>query len=96
MYEVEDAPDEFWIVCDRCSMGKGKDMWFPSPEDALTHLTQHLSMGHKVPKAAMERLREEVGKPKPSLSQRFVGRRPLTTVDDNFPPNSIDDYEVAE
>jgi hypothetical protein len=62
MYEVEDAPDEFWIVCHKCALAHGEGQWYQLPEDALTHLTQHLSMGHKVPEAAMERLREETGK----------------------------------
>jgi hypothetical protein len=34
-----------------------------------------------------------IKEPKPSLSQRLAGRKPLTTADDNFPPNSIDYYE---
>jgi hypothetical protein len=33
--------------------------------------------------------RLEIKDREPSLTQRFVGRRPLTTADDNFPPRGV-------
>jgi hypothetical protein len=62
MYEVEDAQDEFWIVCDDCSLMETGDAWYTLPGYALAHLEYHRSKGHKVPEAALQRLREEIEK----------------------------------
>jgi hypothetical protein len=69
MYEVEDAPGEYWIVCDRCCLNRENDEWYTLPKDALAHLEDHRSKGHKVPEAALQRLREEIPLPKPKVKK---------------------------
>lgn len=57
------------IICCACKLTSAKDRWgnaddimLNSSKEALNHLKEHIYAGHKVPKYATDRLKEEIEK----------------------------------